>query len=99
VSDLKTKRYDATFKKEIAQVYLEGGRSASSLAEELGVHINTIYRWSEQYQKDPQNAFPGSGHMKPDEEDLARAKRRVRELETEVEILKKAAAYFAKNSR
>jgi transposase len=36
--------------------------------------------------------------MKPDEEELIRAKRRVRELEEEVEILKKAAAYFAKNS-
>jgi transposase len=95
----QSKRYDATLKKEIAQIYLEKRRGASSLAAELGVHENTIYKWAEQYRNDPENAFPGSGHMKPDEEELARAKRRVRELETEVEILKKAAAYFAKNSR
>ena len=95
----KRRRYEAELKKEIAQVYLEGRRTAPSLAGELGVHVNTIYKWSEQYREDPENAFPGSGHMKADEEELARAKRRVRELEEEVEILKKAAAYFAKNSK
>ena len=95
----KRPRYDAEFKKEIAKVYLEGRRTAPSLATELDVHVNTIYKWGEQYRSDPEHAFPGSGHMKPDEEELARAKRRVRELEEEVEILKKAAAYFAKRSR
>jgi len=95
----KKNRYDAEFKKEIAQIYLDGRRSAPSLASELGVHVNTIYKWSEQYRSDPVNAFPGSGHMKPEEEELARARRRIRDLEEEVEILKKAAAYFAKHSR
>lgn len=95
----KKRRYDADFKKEIAQIYLDGRRTAPSLANELGIHVNTLYKWSEQYRADPEHAFPGSGHMKPDEEELARTKRRVRELEEEVEILKKAAAYFAKNSR
>ena len=95
----RRKRYDAEFKKDIAKLYIEGRKSASSLAEELGLHINTIYKWGEHYRADPENAFPGSGNMKPEEEELISAKRRVRELEEEVEILKKAAAYFAKNSR
>lgn len=93
------KQYDVAFKKEIAQVYLDGQRTAPSLAEELGLHVNTIYKWAEQLKADPKNAFPGSGNMKPDEADLTKAKRRIRELEEEVDILKKAAAYFAKNSR
>ena len=50
------------------------------------------------YRVDPENAFPGTGNMKPEEEELSKAKRRVRELEEEVDILKKATAYFAKNS-
>ena len=41
------KRHDAEFKKEIAQVYLEGRRTAPSLASELGLHVNTIYKWAE----------------------------------------------------
>ncbi len=85
----KKPRHDTEIKKEIAQVYLEGRRGAPSLAAELGVHVNTIYKWSEQHRRDSENAFPGSGHMKSDEEELARTKRRVRELENEVEILKK----------
>ncbi len=93
------KKYDAEFKKEIAQSFLDGRRTAPSLAAELGLHSNTIYKWAEQYKTDPENAFPGTGHMKPDEADLAKAQRRIRELEEEVAILKKAAAYFAKNSK
>lgn len=93
------KKYDAEFKKEIAQSFLDGRRTAPSLAAELGLHSNTIYKWAEQYKADPENAFPGTGHMKADEADLAKAQRRIRELEEEVAILKKAAAYFAKNSK
>ncbi len=93
------KKYDAEFKKEIAQSFLEGRRTAPSLAAELGLHSNTIYKWAEQYKADPENAFPGTGHMKADEADMTKAQSRIRELEEEVTILKKAAAYFAKNSK
>lgn len=92
------KRYETEFKKEIVSQYVDGGRSAKSLANELGLHENTIYKWAEQYRQDPENAFPGSGHMKPEQDELRRAQRRIRELETEVEILKKATAYFAKHN-
>jgi transposase len=92
-------KYDAEFKKEIAQSFLEGRRTATSLAAELGLHSNTIYKWAEQYKTDPENAFPGTGHLKPDEAEVTKAHRRIRELEEEVAILKKAAAYFAKNSK
>jgi len=93
------KKYDAEFKKEIVQSYLDGRRTAPSLAAELGLHANTIYKWAEQVKADPENAFPGTGHLKPDEAELTKAQRRIRELEEEVSILKKAAAYFAKNSK
>lgn len=95
----KKKRFDAEFKKEIAQIYLDGRRTAPSLAEELGLHVNTIYKWAEQYQASPETSFPGSGNMKPEDAELKKAQRRIRDLEEEVEILKKAAAYFAKNSK
>lgn len=93
------KKYDAEFKKEIVQSFLKGRRTAPSLAAELGLHLNTIYKWSEQYKADPENAFSGSGHQKPGEAQLSRGKRRIRELEEEVAILKKAAVYFAKGNR
>ena len=84
----RKKRYDADFKRDIAKLYIDVRRDATSLANELGLHENTVYKWGEQYRADPENAFPGSGNMKHDEEELIKAKRRVRELEEEVEILK-----------
>lgn len=42
------RRYDIAFKKEIAQIYLGGQRTTPSLAEELGLHVNTDYKWAEQ---------------------------------------------------
>ena len=47
---------------------------------------------------DPQQAFPGQGQMKPEQVEIARLRREVLKLKAEREILKKAAAYFAKES-
>jgi transposase len=74
-------RFDSEFKKAIAKVYLARERTAPSLANEIGVHVNTIYKWAEEYEGDPQDAFPGSGHMKPEQEETRRLQRRVKELE------------------
>ena len=48
---------------------------------------------------DPQHAFPGHGQMKPEQLEIARLKREVIKLKAERDILKKAAAYFAKGIR
>ena len=47
---------------------------------------------------DPQHAFPGNGQMKPEQLGIAQLKREVAKLKAERDILKKAAAYFAKES-
>ena len=47
---------------------------------------------------DPQHAFPGHGQMKPEQLEIARLKRELTKLQAEQDILKKAAAYFAKGS-
>jgi len=67
------KKYDAEFKKEIAQSYLEGRGTEPRLVAELGLHANTIYMWFKQYKADPENTFPGTGHMGPDEAELTKA--------------------------
>jgi len=48
--------------------------------------------------EDPQQAFPGHGQMKPEQLEIAQLKREVAKLKAERDILKKAAAYFAKES-
>ena len=48
--------------------------------------------------QDEQDAFPGGGNMKPEQAEIARLKKEVAKLKMERDLLKKAAAYFAKES-
>ena len=54
--------------------------------------------WRDMLADDPQHAFPGQGQMKPEQLEIAQLKREVTKLKAERDILKKAAAYFAKES-
>ena len=58
----------------------------------------TRNRNSRRFADDPQQAFPGNGQMKPEQLEIARLRREVIKLKAERDILKKAAAYFAKES-
>ncbi len=74
----------------------EGGRTVLSVANEYGIHENTIWKWKRQYEINPEGAFVKVVSVDSNVE-TDRLRRRVKELENEVEFLKKAAAYFAKN--
>jgi transposase len=49
------------------------------------------------WEADPKDAFPGQGQMKPEQQEIERLRREVIKLKAERDILKKAAAYFAKD--
>ena len=91
------KTYTREEKIAIVQLVTEGGRTAPSVANEYGLHENTIYKWVRLYAANPGTAFPGSGHEGLDEAE--RLKRRIAELEAENAFLKKVSAYFAKSQR
>ncbi len=69
------------------------------MAKKLGITNNTMYRWVNEYRQDGNDAFPGKGHLKPEDAELRHLKRENEELREENEILKKAAAIFAKRQR
>lgn len=52
----------------------------------MGLHVNTIYKWAEQFKADPDHAFPGSGNLKSEDAELKKTQRRIKELEEEVKI-------------
>lgn len=74
---------------------LENKMTVKEAAKELGVNDGTVYDWLKKYKTDPQNALPGSGHQKPDDEENRKLRERVKQLEEEVEFLKNVTAYFA----
>jgi len=93
---MKTK-YDKSFKIETVHLVLEQGRPVAQVARELGIGENTLYRWISEYKQDPANAFRGSGHLKPEDQERRNLQKRIRDLEMENEILKKAMHIFAKH--
>lgn len=95
---MENKNYDTAFKLEAIKL-VESGTKAADVARQLGVHPATIYRWISEFKKDGEQAFPGKGHLKPDDEELRQLRRKVRDLEEENAILKKAAVIFAKHQK
>ena len=89
---------------KIAAVKLvtEGGRDVPSVANEYGIHENTLWKWKRQYTINPEAAFHGEpvlSAQEAQERELQQLRRRIRELEQENDFLKKVSAYFAKNPR
>ncbi len=77
----------------------ESKKPASDLARELGVRRNQLYKWKETFDENGSKAFPGHGNRSGKESqatEIARLKRELAQTKEDVEILKKAAAFFAK---
>ena len=66
------------------------------VAGDIGVHENTIYKWIQKYQENPEEPFVGSGHQRSEEADLRKVRKQVADLQQEVAILIKAIAIFSR---
>lgn len=96
---MATRRFDKEYKIEVVKQVKEIGRSVPDIARELGLHVNTVYKWLKEYETIGSNAFVGSGNLRPEDEEIRRLKKELSDLREENQILKKAAAFFAKNQK
>jgi transposase len=95
----KRKSYTEVFRREAVRLADQPGRTATDVAQELGIHVGQIYNWRTQFNKLSKHQFTiadGANHAKAESEEVRRLKKRVAELEQERDFLKKATAYFAK---
>jgi len=91
------KTYTREFKQEAVRLMETTDRPASEIAMELGIRRNQLYKWKDQLVRKGDKAFTGSGRPKAqDQSELVSLRQENERLKEEVEILKKAAAYFAK---
>jgi transposase len=60
--------------------------------------VNVLRKWVKEFGQEPTQAFPGHGQMKPEQQEIGRLRREVARLKAERDILKKAAAFFAKEA-
>jgi transposase-like protein len=95
----KRKVFSREFKLEATRMLEEGKKPASDLARELGIRRNQLYKWKETMDRQGGNAFPGSGRRSTtgtERGEKARLRRELAQVREENEILKKAAAFFAR---
>jgi transposase len=86
--------YNQEFRETAIKLALAGNKSTADVARELGLPEWKLYGWVQSWKKKNGKAAP-AGKGSSDEE-LRKLQKRNKELEHEVDILKKAAAYFAK---
>ena len=91
------KRYDKEFKIEAVRLASEPGNTQAQVQRELGIGQGVINRWKRELKADNEQAFPGKGHLKPQDEELHRLKRENERLRRERDILKKAVAIFSED--
>jgi transposase len=89
---VKKKRFDRDFKISAVRMVTEGGHKTAEVARSLGIHENQLYNWKRKFSDQGDKAFPGKGHLT----ELASLRRKLRDVEMERDILKKAVGIFSK---
>ena len=92
----KRKRYNREFQIQACRLVVEQGYSLREASERLGPSSWTIRDWIRKYRENGE--LPPADQPIPEAEELKRLRKENKRLQLENEILKKAAAYFAKDS-
>ena len=92
----KRKQFSAEFKREAVRLLETSKKQPSDIARELGVRRNQLYKWKEQLSRRGKQAFPGHGRRVESSDEVSRLRQELERVKEERDILKKAAAYFAK---
>ena len=82
--------YSPEFKTQAISMVKDGKRPAAEVARDLEIKVNTLYTWL--------GSAAGTATKTPDDSELKRLKKELAQVKLERDILKKAAAYFAKET-
>jgi transposase len=93
------RKHTSEFKREAVGMVLNQHLSVAEVSRRLGISQTLLHKWKVQFTAQGEQAFPGQGHQTPQEAELARLRRENEQLRIERDILKKAAQFFAKESK
>jgi transposase len=95
----RKKHFDKEFKISAVKMLLEGTQSMASLAKDLGINVNTLQNWKQQYLKD-KTSTPGVKLTQTEmEAEINRLRKENAGLKQQNDFLKKVSAYFASNEK
>ena len=89
--------YSKDFKIKACELVVKDEIKHAVVAEKMGINKVMLYRWIDEYEIHGEEAFVGKGHQRAEDAELRKLRKENERLKTEMEILKKAAAYFAKH--
>jgi len=92
------RQYTKEFKREAVDLVEKQEYTIAEAARSLGIRANILGRWRQEFQEKQEEAFPGTGNQSGEADELSRLREENRRLKMEREILKKAAAFFARES-
>ena len=98
----KTKAYSESFRKEAVRLSNLPDKTATIVAEELGINVGQIYNWRNQFKRLSEkqfNTLDGVDYSKKESEELRALKRENKRLREERDFLKKATAYFSNQEK
>jgi transposase len=89
---MSRKRYTEEFKVEAVRQVTERGHSVPEVAKRLGVTTKSLYEWKRRLAQSPER----TAEIRAERDETLRLRRELKRVTEERDILKKAAAYFAK---
>ena len=92
------KYFTKEFKLEAVRLLEHSGKSGTELARQIGVRRNQLYKWQSELRGKADRAFPGRGPHPESADEVTRLKMELERVTEERDILKKAVAFFAKES-
>ena len=94
----KRRRFTKEYKAEVVDLIRKSGKSVGAVSSELGLTETAVRRWVQQAEVDL-GGGPAGALTTAERDELAALRKRVKTLETEREILKKATAFFVKENK
>ena len=95
----RRRRFSQEFKLDAVSMVVDQGRDLYEVAKELEIRPDIVRKWKKKFESDGESAFPGSGRLKPEDEELRRLRRDNVRLRMERDILKKAVAICSDRRR
>lgn len=92
------RKFSREFKLEAVKLVTERGVAVAQAARDLDVAESVLRRWMRELTSAPTTAFPGNGQVRAELAEIAALKKEVARLKAERDILKRAAAFFAREA-